>query len=100
MKALTRTLAALLFDALFVAVILVTLAGFQYLVALVPLSPSLRTYLVTVHEWTTLAIFAIFVLKAVLRLLVSTSEQVDELAQSLQHDSGKKTDAPASRSLT
>lgn len=100
MKALTRTLAALLIDALLVAIMLGTLAGLQYIVALVPLSTSLSTYLFTVHEWTTLAIFAIFVLKAILRLLVSTSEQVDELAQSLQHDSGKKNDAPASKSLT
>lgn len=100
MKALTRTLAALLLDALFVAVILVTLAGLQYLLALLPLSPPLRAYLVTLHEGTTLVIFAIFVLKAVLRLLVSTSEQVDELAQSLKHDPGKKADGRESNSVT
>jgi hypothetical protein len=100
MKTLTRNLTALVFDALIVAAILITIAGFEYLIALMPLSPSLHVYLFTMHEWSTLAIFAIFVLKSVLRLLVSTSEQVDELAQSLQNDSGKKTDAPQSKGLT
>ena len=92
MRTLAKTLAALLIDAVVVALILVTLAGLQYLFALLPLSGNLKSYLTVVHESTTLAIFAVFVVKAVLRLLLSTSEQVDELTQALRHGAGKEAD--------
>ena len=100
MKAFARSLIALLFDAAFAALILLSLAAFQYLMTLVPVSASLKGSFLSVHEWSTLAILAIFVVKSVLRLLISTSEQVDELTRSLTHSTEEHGGAKGQKNAT
>ncbi len=100
MKGMIKPLLALLYDAALVAIILLVLAAFQHTLDLLPVSIRLRIYIDTIHEWSTVAILTIFLVKSVLRLLISTSEQVDALTQSLAHKRDLEVEASDQKDAT
>lgn len=71
-----RSILSLLKDAAYAVAVLLVLTGVEMLVSYLPLNKSIKAYVSTLHEWSSIAIFTIFVLKSVVRVALKSWRQM------------------------
>lgn len=66
-------------EAVYAALVLLVLSGMEWLVECLHLNQMIKNFIVTVHEWSAVAIFGVLAFKSVVRVAATNWRQICKL---------------------